>query len=198
MEINYYLNIAQYGEITFFIDANYNKENKLEPSSIKEQLLAISSQNKIIKVFKMLGIDQSALEKNVDSLNFLEEKLIMLAKQLLIGKELILNFLEKGLNEKERIYLKRVIKKLAHDYKVKVLVFTNDLDFLLNFIDKVVILENNEIKSVISNKDLYNENIYQYIDMPDIIAFVKKCQNLGKRLDNYIDVSEVLKGLYRL
>lgn len=198
MGLNYYLNIAQYGEITLFLNAKYNIETKLESSLIKNQLLAISSKTKIEKVFKMLGIDQVVLEKNDDNITFLEEKLLMISKQLLVGKELTLNYLEKGLNEKERIYLKRIIKKLAHDYNLKVIIFTNDLEFLLDLIDKVIIIEGNNIKSTISNKDIYNQIIYQYIDMPDIIAFVKKCQNLGKRLDNYIDVSEVLKGLYRL
>lgn len=198
MEINYYLNLASFGEITTFLNAKYNKEKRLPTISLKEYLLALASQEKILKVFKMLGIEEQVLEKHVNDLLSLEEKLIVLATQLLKGKEVILNYFEKGLNEKERIYLKRILRKLAHDYKVKILVFTNDLEFMLDFVDKVIILENKEIAKTLTNKDFYNEDIFKYTDMPPIISFVKRCQKLGKKLDNYIDVSELLKGLYRL
>ena len=198
MEINYYLNLASFGEITTFLNANYNKENKLPKATLKECLLALASQEKILKVFKMLGIEEQVLEKHVIELVSLEEKLIILATQLLKGKEVILNYFEKGLNEKERIYLKRILRKLAHEYKVKILVFTNNLEFTLDFVDKIIILENKEVAKILTNKDFYNENIFKYIDMPPIISFVKKCQKLGKKLDNYTDVSELLKGLYRL
>ncbi|MBQ9833663.1 MAG: hypothetical protein IJO33_00495 [Bacilli bacterium] len=198
MEINYYLNLASFGEIITLLNANHNKENKLPKVTLKEYLLAVASQEKILKVFKMLGIEEQVLEKHVNDLVSLEEKLIVLATQLLKGKEVILNYFEKGLNEKERIYLKRILRKLAHDYKVKVLVFTNDLEFMLDLVDKIIILENNEIVKTLTNKDFYNEDVFKYIDMPPIISFVKKCQKTGKKLDNYIDVSELLKGLYRL
>ncbi|MBQ4584209.1 MAG: hypothetical protein IJA94_04930 [Bacilli bacterium] len=198
MEINYYLNLASFGEITTFLNANYNKENKLPKVALKEYLLALSSQEKILKVFRMLGIEEQVLEKHVNDLLSLEEKLIILATQLLKGKEVILNYFEKGLNEKERIYIKRILRKLALDYKVKVLVFTNDLEFLLGFVDKIIILENQEIAKTLTNKEFYNESIFKYIDRPQIISFVKKCHLLGKKLDNYIDISELLKGLYRL
>ena len=69
---------------------------------------------------------------------------------------------------------------------------------MLDFVDKVIILENKEIAKTLTNKDFYNEDIFKYTDMPPIISFVKRCQKLGKKLDNYIDVSELLKGLYRL
>lgn len=198
MEINYYLNLASFGEITTLLNANYNKENKLPKVSLKEYLLALASQEKILKVFKMLGIEEQVLEKHINDLVSLEEKLIVLATQLLKGKEVILNYFEKGLNEKERIYLKRILRKLAHDYKVKVLVFTNDLEYMLDLVDKIIFLENNEIVKTLTNKDFYNEDVFKYIDMPPIISFVKRCQKLGKKLDNYTDVSELLKGLYRL
>ena len=106
MEINYYLNLASFGEITTFLNAKYNKEKRLPTISLKEYLLALASQEKILKVFKMLGIEEQVLEKHVNDLLSLEEKLIVLATQLLKGKEVILNYFEKGLNEKERIYLK--------------------------------------------------------------------------------------------
>lgn len=198
MAINYYLNLVSEGEITTILNTNYNKESILPNGLIKEILLSISSQSKVFKVFQMLGIDNNVLEKQVSDLLPLESKLVYLAMQLLKGKELILSFFEKGLNEKERIYVKRILKKLAHDYKVKILVISNDLEYMLDLVDKIIILENSEIVKTLTKKDFYNENIYKYIDMPDIIAFVKRCQNKGKKIDNYIEISELLKGLYRL
>ena len=198
MEMNYYLNNIEDKEIVLILNSSYNKQiNIVSNDTIKENLLQIASEYRIIKVFNMLGIDKKILSLSIRDVSNLERVLIKIAYQLLKNKYLVLNYLDVTLNNKEKIYLKRLITKLAHEYNIKTIIYTNDIEFCFKLVDKIFITDNKEIKEILPN-DFYNLKIYKYIDMPDIVSFVNKAQKNGKKLDNYIEVSELLKGIYRL
>lgn len=195
MEINYFLNNIKDNEIALVLNSNYNKKNTINTENIRDYLLAVSNENKVFKVLKMLGLDKSILNKKRNEINNLEESLLIIAWQLLQHKYLVLYYLDTLLNYKEKLYLKHIINKIAHEYNIKTLVFTNDIKFCFNMVDKILIINNKQIDRILSN-DFYNLDIYNYIDIPDIISFVSS--NKNKKLENYIDVSELLKGIYRL
>jgi hypothetical protein len=197
MEIGYYLNNIEYGEAALILGSRYNQKIKIKGDNIKEFLLQVATINKVNKVIKMLAIDEDTLDKHPRDISNLESTLIVLAYQLLKGKELVVNYLDVLLNYKEEIYLKRVLAKLAHNYDVKIAVFTNNIKFCFELIDKILIVKDKEIVSYLGN-DFYNLEIYKYIDMPDIIDFIIRTNNRGIKLDKYLDLDELIKGIYRI
>ena len=46
-------------------------------------------------------------------------------------------------------------------------------------------------------KDLYNEDLYKYIKCPKIISFIKMVKDKDINLSNYLDINELIKGIYR-
>ena len=197
MEMNYYLNNINDGEIVLILNSSYNKQINISKESIKSNLLQMASEYRIVKVFNMLGIDKKVLSLSIKDVSNLEKTLVKIAYQLLKNKYLILNYLDVTLNNKEKTYLKRLLNKLSHEYKIKTIIFTNDMEFCFKLVDKVFVTKDKEIKAIYF-KDFYNLELYNYIDMPNIIEFVLRSQKKGKKLDNYIEVSELLKGIYRL
>ncbi len=197
MELNYYFNNIGYGEAGLILGAEYNKSIEIKGDSVKQFLLQVATDNRVTKIVKMLGIDQSVLGSKPDDVSNLDTVLIKIGYQLLQGKELVLNYLDVMLNHKEEIYLKRLLIKLVHQYGIKLAVFTNKISFCFNLIDHIIIVQNKEIKKVLTN-DFYNLEIYNYIDMPDIVNFVIRAKSKGKKLENYLEISELIKGIYRL
>lgn len=195
MEINYYYNNIKDNEVALVLNSKYNKRYVINGESVRDYLLSVSNDRKVSKVLKMLGLDSSILNKRKNEIDNLEESLLIIAWQLLQNKYLVIYYLDSLLNYKEKIYLKRIISKIAHEYNIKTLVFTNDIKFCFNMIDKILIINDKQITAVLSN-DFYNLKIYDYMDMPDIISFVSS--NKSKKLENYTDISELLKGIYRL
>ncbi len=89
-----------------------------------------------------------------------------------------------------------ILKKIANEYKIKTVIFTNDLKFAFNLVDKIIINEKDIVKFL--NGDFYNDEIYNYIEMPEIIDFVKSSKYRKIALDNYLEISDLLKGINRL
>ena len=197
MELNYYLNNIDYGEAVLILGSKYNKTIKIKGDTVKEFLLQVSTDRRINKVIKMLGIDAELLNSSPLEISNLEETLVILAYQLLRGNDIVINYLDVLLNHKEEAYLKRLLSKLVHQYKIKLAVFTNNMSFCFHLVDRIIIVRDKEIIKFLSN-DFYNIELYDYIDMPDIIRYVISLQAKGKKMDNYLDMSELLKGIYRL
>ena len=197
MEIGYYLNNIEYGEAALLLGSRYNKKIDINGDTIKEFLLQVATETKVAKVIKMLALDDSVLNKKPKDITNLENTLIILAYQLLKGKELVVNYLDVLLNYKEEVYLKRVLVKLAHQYNVKIAIFTNNIKFCFGLVDKILIVKDREIIRYLDN-DFYDLEIYKYIDMPDIIDFVIRTNNSGKKMDRYLELDELIKGIYRL
>ncbi len=197
MELNYYLSNIDYGEAVLILGSKYNKAIHIKGDTIKEFLLQVATDKRVIKVIKMVGIDESLLNKKPSEISNLDETLVILAYQLLQGKDLVINYLDVLLNYKEEKYLKTLLSKLVHQYKLKLAVFTNNMSFCFNLVDRIIIVKDKEIVKFIDN-DFYNMELYQYIDIPEIIKFVIACKEKGKKLDNYLELSELIKGIYRL
>ena len=43
----------------------------------------------------------------------------------------------------------------------------------------------------------YNEDLYKYIKCPKIISFIKMVKDKDINLSNYLDINELIKGIYR-
>ena len=197
MELNYYLNNIDYGEAVLILGSKYNKITKIKGDTIKGFLLQVATERRVSKVIKMVGIDESVLNKRPDEISNLDETLVIIAYQLLQSKDLVINYLDVLLNHKEEIYLKRLLSKLVHQYNIKLAIFTNNMSFCFDLVDRIIIVKDKEIIKYLSN-DFYNLELYDYIDMPEIIRFVKDLQSKGIKIDNYLDIRELIKGIYRL
>lgn len=146
---------------------------------------------------KMVMLDDSYLTKKVMDLSETELAKISLAKALIENKEyLVLDYFDKGLNANELENYKRLFKKLNTNYKKTIIIFTNDITFMWDIVDEVLIVDENKVTNTIGRNDIL-KNI-DLFNQPEIIRFIKLIKEKGKIIENYRDPMDLLKAIYRM
>ena len=156
------------------------------------------SKSKIEEAYKICLLKDSDIEKPLNVLSSNEIEKVELMIKLLQDKEMIIlsdfdiNFLTKEFN-----YYKSLFKKMVTKYNKTVVFITNKLDNIMDIIDFILVVENKQVVMELNAKDIYFDRIYDYVDTPDIIDFVKKAHKKYPKLDDYITINELIKGIYR-
>lgn len=151
---------------------------------------------------KMVGLDNSYLDRNPFDLSSGEKCLLALGVVLSLNpKLLIIDDPTLYLDNKNMEYLIKLIKKLKNNYHKTIIIFTSDIEFAIRLTDNYVILKNGKICSSGNSKELLN-NIPRLkssgIKIPRIIEFinvVNKKKNIN--LDMTFDIKELMKDIYR-
>lgn len=167
------------------------------PYKFKDTVKDYLNSNKDISSLKMVMLDETYLSKKSYELSENEIKSINLAKALIENKEyIILDYFEKGLNHKEKESFKRLFKKLARDYNKTILLFTNDLSFIWDIAEEIIIVDNNEVINTIQKNQIFV--IIEFLDKPEIIKFIDLIRSKGIIIENYKDTMDLLKAIYRI
>lgn len=156
-------------------------------------------QEKIKSALLMVGLDESYLSRVITSLSTSELKKVSLACVLFYNPQvLIVDYFEKGLNYKDIEYFKKLFKKLKIKYNRNIIICSDNISNYLDILDEYVIFNNGVLEGKGTNKELYNNVIYKYIEEPHIIKFINLVRKKkGVELDNYIDIKELIKAIYR-
>lgn len=153
---------------------------------------------KIQNALKMVGLNEKYLLKPIATFSTTELKKGLLACVLFYNpKIIILDYFEKGFNYKEINYIKKILIKLKNKYQKNIIIVSNDIAKFMDILDTFVIFNKGNIVVSGTNKDLYNEQIYKYIKCPPIIKFIKLVKEKNINLENYTDINELIKGIYR-
>ena len=99
------------------------------------------------------------------------------------------------------IDVKKKVFKEIHDSGVTVVVVTHDMNIVLKYANKVVLMDDGEIKNVSTPNELFREtNELHSLDMPIIFQFAKDLINKGLPLDltNINDISSLAKEIKRV
>ena len=67
----------------------------------------------------------------------------------------------------------------------------------MDIIDFILVVENRTVVLELNAKNIYYDKIYDYVDMPEIIKFVKLAKKNHAKLEDYIDINELIKGIFR-
>lgn len=165
--------------------------------SVKDYLMSVSSEEKMNASLRMVQFDGN-IDELINEFGPMDRKKIELAYALCKkDKYIYLDYFEKGLNYKEKMFFKKLINKLK-EYQISTIVHTNDINFLVDVVDKICIVENNKVIKELHKNDWYNDLLYNYVDRPEIISFIKYCQDNGIAIENYLDNKEVIKAIFRL
>jgi len=178
----------------------FNSKNLYEEFNIiyKRFNLKFDITKRISDTLKMVNLSEDYLTKSFNTYSTTELKRAMLACVLFYNpKVIILDYFEKGFNYREIEYIKRILLKLKSKYEKNIIIVSDNLEEFMNIMDCFCIFNNGKIVVTGSNKDLYNEDIYKYIKCPKIIKFIKLAKDKNINLENYLDINELIKGIYR-
>ena len=142
---------------------------------------------------KMVGLDDSYLDKDFMDLSDRDKNKIILASKLQNKEIKLINF-SKGLTNKDIEFFKKLFKKIV-SYGRKIILVDKNSNMFMNCVDNLYVI-NKEI--ILETDDLYNEELKKYIDVPSIVEFTHKSLENGIKLNHYNDVDDLLKAIYRI
>lgn len=189
-EISYISESNQHYKNNLYEEIDYlNKVYKLNYKDIEKR---------IKNALKMINLDVTYMSEEFELMSSNELKLVNLAIALILNsKIIILDYFEKGLPYNQINYVKKLLFKINKMYNKNIIIFSDNLDCYLNIIDSIIIFRNGNIVFEGSKKDIYQDDIYKYLDEPDIISFIKYLRSKDHEFDNYIDLKELLKAIFR-
>jgi len=150
--------------------------------------------NNINKALKIVGLDDSFLDKYIKELTMSELWKVDLAKKL-DEDVIIIGNMSKSLIHKDREYMKKLFNKLSNNYNKKIIIIDNDVNSFIGIVKKILVINNKRI--VYSTSDFYDDKLYDYVLMPKIVEFIKFVNKDNERVDKTLDIYELIKDIYR-
>lgn len=187
------------GKIYSYIGDNiFSSFNIKKEVYILDHINKYSDSKKILEALKMVNLSEDYLLKKSNDLSNTEYNKLRLASDLVNNeKMIILDYFDRGLCYKEKEYFKRLFKKLSKNYGINFYIKTNDFSFCADIVDEYLIFDNEKKMKTILKKDMFKEKVYEYYDKHTLIDFIIKSRKYNHLKDDYIDIKDVLKAIYR-
>ena len=179
-----------------FICKTVKKELEFGMKHFKYKLNKIETRTK--DALKMVGLNETYLDKDPLKLNFSEVKKLALAITLIYNPKLIiLDEPTIGLSNIDKKELIRLLKILKNKYDKTILVLSKDTDFLYSLVDYSYIFYKGSLMSE-GNTSVYKDyHLFNLLGLkiPDMVVFTSVCRGKGINLRDYKDISDLVKGV---
>lgn len=146
------------------------------------------------EALKMVKFDIEKENILFENLSSRDKNKIILAKKLHEKEIKLVNF-SKGMLKKDMEYFQKLFKKITN-YGRRIILIDKNSEIFLNCVDHIYVLE--EDKIIYETKTIFDNNLKRYIDLPKIVEFINKSEEQGIRLDQYTELDELLKAIYRI
>lgn len=176
------------GRIIGVISDNFQTDDFLD------KLVSDIIIKKVPESLKMVQLENAVLDKRFRELSLRDKSKVILASKLHDQEIVLVNF-SKGLTFKDFSYFKTLFKKIV-TYGRRIILVDIKSELFLNCVDKIYVIEKDEVKYVTA--DLFDKILELYIDAPKIVEFFHKCEKMGVRLDQYTELDELMKAIYRI
>lgn len=171
--------------------------------SLRQFKYKLNEEEKRVKdSLKMVGLKEDILNKNPINLSSGEKEKVALATSLILNpKVLILDEPTIYLDNKSKKNLIKLIKKLKKDYNKTIIIISNDIEFIHEVTDKIVLLNKGQLilniknKELIKNCDILKQNNMEIPQIINFIDIVKKSKKITLEPTN--DINELIKDIYR-
>ena len=188
----------------------FSEQQLFETSVLKDIIFAplnygISAERAISKakeLIKLVGLDESYLDKSPFELSGGEMRKVALCGVLALEpKVLILDEPTVALDYKSREEIMTMVKKLKDELNMTIVLISHNMNYVLEYADKVFVLKNGKInfegtvEELFEDKQLLKENS---LEQPELLKFYNKLQENNIKLDvfprKYEDLIGALKN----
>lgn len=146
------------------------------------------------EALKMVKFDIEKENTLFEELSSKDKNKVILAKKLHDKEIKLVNF-SKGMLKKDIEYFQNLFKKITN-YGRKVILIDKSGDIFLNCVDHIYVIE--EDKIIYETTTIFDKYLEKYIDLPKIVEFINRSEEQGIRLDQYTELDELLKAIYRI
>ena len=188
----------------------FSEQQLFETSVLKDIIFAplnygISEERAISKakeLIKLVGLDESYLDKSPFELSGGEMRKVALCGVLALEpKVLILDEPTVALDYKSREEIMTMVKKLKDELNMTIVLISHNMNYVLEYADKVFVLKNGKInfegkvEELFVDEKLLKENS---LEQPELLKFYNKLQENNIKLDvfprKYEDLIDALKN----
>ena len=188
----------------------FSEQQLFETSVLKDIIFAplnygISEERAISKakeLIKLVGLDESYLDKSPFELSGGEMRKVALCGVLALEpKVLILDEPTVALDYKSREEIMTMVKKLKDELNMTIVLISHNMNYVLEYADKVFVLKNGKInfegtvEELFADENLLKENS---LEQPELLKFYNKLQENSIKLDvfprKYEDLIDSLKN----
>ena len=178
-----------------FFEVNVKKEIEYALKNFK------MSKNKASNALKLVGLDESYLNKSLNSLSNGEKRLVAIASILIYNPKIIM-FDEPtiGLDYKNKKKIINLIRLLKNRYKKTIIIVSHDVDLLYELCDNIIILDNGKLILYGDPISVFKEDklIKKYnIETPKIVTFSSLARDKGIKLIDRKNINDLIKEVYR-
>lgn len=188
----------------------FSEQQLFETSVLKDIIFAplnygISEERAIFKakeLIKLVGLDESYLDKSPFELSGGEMRKVALCGVLALEpKVLILDEPTVALDYKSREEIMTMVKKLKDELNMTIVLISHNMNYVLEYADKVFVLKNGKInfegtvEELFADEKLLKENS---LEQPELLKFYTKLQENNIKLNvfprKYEDLIDALKN----
>jgi len=149
---------------------------------------------------KLVGLDESFLNMNPHDLNLTDAKKVALACTLIFNPDIIiLDEPTIGLNNNDKKDLIRLLRMLKNRYNKLVIILSKDTDFCYGISDEIYIMEKTKLIAHGNKYILKDEQLLNAVGLkvPEIIKFINEANRKGHQINDYVNLLDLIKGVYR-
>ena len=166
----------------------FSEQQLFETSVLKDIIFAplnygVAEEKAISKakeLIKLVGLDESYLDKSPFELSGGEMRKVALCGVLALEpKVLILDEPTVALDYQSREEIMAMVKRLKEEFDMTIVLVTHNMDYVLEYADKVFVLKNGKISFEGKVEDLFlNEQILKEnsLELPEVLKFYKKLE----------------------
>ena len=166
----------------------FSEQQLFETSVLKDIIFAplnygVAEEKAILKakeLIKLVGLDESYLDKSPFELSGGEMRKVALCGVLALEpKVLILDEPTVALDYQSREEIMAMVKRLKEDFDMTIVLVTHNMDYVLEYADKVFVLKNGEISFEGKVEELFlNEQVLKEnsLELPEVLKFYKKLE----------------------
>lgn len=171
-----------------------------ENLTVKKYILKRTScfDKRLLASFKLVNLDNALLERKLMDLSSSEKIKVELAIHLILNDSILYLYkFDTYFMEKDLLFFKKFFKKLVTKYHKTICFLNCKPTFLVDFAEKFGIEKTKGKFIEIEKPTFYEKELESLIEEPKIIEFVKYINEDGKKVNQYVDLKELLKAIFR-
>lgn len=194
--------VLQYPEDQLFAETVF-KDIAFGPENIGLSRNEVRAQ--ILNAAKFVGLSEDILDRSPFEISGGEKRRVAIAGIIAMNPDvLVLDEPSASLDPNGRKLLLSQIKRYHEEQHKTVILISHNMEDIVNLADRVVVLENGEIKVDESTKKLFSESSYKELKRlnvlpPDIMEVVSILRQKGVRLgDDILNIDDAVNEIVKL